>query len=244
MFTNHIPGLHSKLKTLGLVNFMLLIIVFLGQQFGDATNAHGAITTASSMDVRVRVPVPGNPGNFTNHQISVPITVIIYTGDDGATGCNGLKYQYAEVIGTPSWPVTTSIGTFTAEDNKRYWDWTYAGYDGGGTQVWTKNCHGYAFDIGNWPSSASPIIANHGTGVTCWEHDTQMATVAANPGHSMKITMENCPSRGYIIKSCAEKFRESAVYTPSGNCDSLGIDLNVGNGERAGMVFATIREKP
>ncbi len=189
------------------------------------------------------MPVPGSPGTFINETLSLPVTATRYNDTDGGTGCSGLFYEYVVLTTPPSWPVTIDGDTYTLADNKRFWDWTYHGFGGGGSQIWTEYCHGYAFGVGDWPSSSASILANHGIGVQCWIPNNETAAIASTFGHSVKIVMEHCPSRGYIVKSSSEKFRESAIYTLDGNCDTLGIDLKLGNGDhRYNLAFTLFKE--
>lgn len=167
--------------------------------------------------------------------IVVPCSGTSYDGVNGRGGCTGEKYDYSTITTPPSWPVTYNSVSYTQAQHTAYWDWVYSGYGGGGAADWSQNCHGYGFGVGDWPDNSSTIISANGT--NCWILDMSNATIADNTNHTVKITVLDCPlSVGLVITSSAEKFRESAVYTKTGNCASP-ISLQGGNSPRGGMSF-------
>lgn len=208
-----------------------------------STEANAAVTPISSLPSVARVPVSGDPGQYTNVLISVPVTGNYYTGADGRMGCTA-KYGYATITEGPTWPVSYNGNNYTESDVQRYWDWTYAGYDGGGALDYSQNCHGYAFGVGDWPDESAGII---GSGANaCWVQDNFNATIADRNTHTVKITMKDCEnSLAIIIDTSSEKFRESGVYTQTGSCDLLtggSVDLGLGNGVRADLTFTLYKK--
>lgn len=211
--------------------------------------AKAAVTPLTTTVATVRVSV--SPGQFQNKRITVTCTATYYTGTDGKAGCAGEKYDYAKVSTAPAWPQTYLGTVYAAADNKRFWDWLYSGYSGGGACDWTQNCHGYAFGVGDWPETSSKIIKSGAT--ECWVGYASNATIADNGGHTVKITMKNCQnSLGLIVETSSEKFRESGTYTQTGNCNLQnggGVDLGKGasdptvNAARGGMTFQLYKKR-
>ena len=193
-----------------------------------------------SMDIKADITqVPGTKVfvrvNDKNEEIEVLCSFTSYTGDDGAKGCNDAKYEY-DVIASPSWPVTFGNVQYTLAQHKAYWDWVYAGYIPVGTANcdWSKNCHGYAFGVGNWPANSTLLKADGAT--RCWFDDISNATIADNTRHTIKITVSTCSgSIGKKITATSEKFQESGLYGLSCLCTGPGINLALGNSPRGGM---------
>ncbi len=149
-----------------------------------------------------------------------------YSGDDGkAIPCGEAtmpgwhppmaiptKYEYTDVNVNMNWSVEKVVGVdanglvthiFTKADNKAYWDDYYEGYTSVGGLDYEKNCHGYAFDAGDWPSTAHAFI---GSG---WA-----------PG-------ELFPSFEVpVVKSSSEQFKESGVYEQSEPSCPHSVDVN------------------
>lgn len=213
---------------------------------GCVDSATAAIVGFPECGVSVRVPITGQPGQFKNVAIIVPVTDVLYSGVDGREGCDGEKYDYDKFTTPPSWPVTYQGTTYTEADLKRYWDWVYAGYAGGGNPDWTQNCHGYAFGVGDWPNGSSAIIKRDLTNTFCWIEDEDIADATIGTygyGHTVKVTMEHCAnSMGWIVKASSEKFKESGTYTLSGDCTTGSADLSLGNGPRANISFALYKQ--
>ena len=199
----------------------------------SSSNTEGAVVAKTGMMVDVRV-------NGTNDTISVPAFAYTeYSGEnDGAMGCNDKKYNYSKVTAGPNWPIIINGFTFTEQHNKDYWAWVYDGYtvDGNGNCDWTQNCHGYAFGVGNWPDDSTIIKAAGSPVVNCWIQDMTDARIADNTGHTLKISVEDCPlSVGLKILATTEKFRESPKYKLTTSCNGQSIDLSLGNSPRGGM---------
>lgn len=211
-------------------------------------SAEGAVTNHTQVRCWVRVAVPG--GNHVEKMITITCNSISHTDTDGAAGCDTSKYDYVKVTEPgPVWPAVYMGVTYTAADNQAYWDWVYDGYGGGGACDWTQNCHGYGFGVGDWPANSHDIIYCMDTGAECWVGSFDEATIADNRFHTVKITMKDCKnSHGTIIETSSEKFRESAVYTQTGNCSfviipSGGVNLGKGNGPRKDLTFDLLKKE-
>lgn len=180
-----------------------------------------------------------------NEQILVPCSGTKYTDTDGRAGCNNAKYNYTSLTNPPSWPVLIGGFSYTETHHTNYWIWVYEGYSGGGSADWSKNCHGLAFGVGDWPDN-SAILKADGTVnpvVNCWFADMSNATIADNTNHTVKIVVQNCPSSvGLKITSTSEKFRESPIFTQNSSCSGPGINLMLGNYPRGGMQFIPYRQ--
>jgi hypothetical protein len=203
--------------------------------FAILSESRAGVTNYTTVRLNVRV-------DGENHMITVPCSLTRYDGDDGRQGCNNVKYDYY-VHGVPTWPVP-GIDTFVIA----YWDWVYDatqhGYTGGGGLSFSTNCHGFAFDVPDWPAEAATLIA--GGNVNCWVSDFSNAKIATNiTGHTIKIRVEDCPlSVGLRILESYEKFKESGIYTKMTSCSSElgGLDIWAGNGPRADLLFDYYRE--
>ena len=197
----------------------------------------------------VSFKIPANNANgFAIVTLSLPVTGTRFFGPDGRAGCNNTKYEYSVITAGPNLPVNVQGMQFTQAQHENYWKWVYDGYQGGHAVDWSQNCVGYAYGVGDWCASGGII----GSGNTaCWVQDGSNATIAESGGHSVKITMVDCKnSRGTIIKTSSEKFRESGYYTQEGDC-SIGVlqngggsvDLGLGNGPRGGLSFTYLKKK-
>lgn len=209
-----------------------------------STEAIAGITPITTLPSMARIPVSGSPGQYTNVPISVPVTGNHFSGVQGRMGCTE-KYDYGIITVPPVWPVTFGGTNYEESDVIRYWNWTYAGYSGGGALDYSQNCHGYAFGVGDWPDSSTGII---GSGTTaCWVPDGSNATIADRVTHTVRISMKDCKnSLGVIVNESSEKFRESGIYTQTGSCDVMaggGVDLGLGNGVRANLTFTPYKKK-
>ena len=229
---------------LKLPNCLVCSIVTSFTVLGLFTTGQANITAVTSTGAYVRVQI--SPGQYQNEIISVSVAATSYTLTDGRQGCDpGVKYDYSTVTTAPSYPVTINGVTYAATDAERFWDFIYDGFSGGGACDWSANCHGYAFGVGDWPKGPegpAKIIAE-GTG-DCWVEDGSNATIAVHSGHTVKITMQDCQnSIGLIVKTSAEKWKESGVYTKSGNCTDGSVDLGAGGADvmlgvqRGGLTF-------
>lgn len=121
---------------------------------------------------------------------------------------NGATYSYATLTMKPGWNVTFGGVVYNKATNEAHWDnfYDHPGYtkQAGSTVDYTKNCHGYAFEAGDWPDSASGFV---GTGWAPGEP-------ATNPA----------PCFAQAIISSSEKFRESPIYNQSATCPD-SVDL-------------------
>jgi len=221
---------------------ILFSIVLQACNVGGLHPVSASITAFTDTPTSVRIADSSDPSGYINIDISVTCAGSDYDGLDGKVGCNGEKYGYSKFTTVPAWPQTVGGVSYTAADNQRYWDWVYDGYDGGGACDYSQNCHGYAFGVGDWPSGSGGIMV--APPVNCWITDANNATIADSGGHSVKITMQDCQnSLGIIVKTSSEKFRESGIYTQTGNCSLVtipivgAVNLGKGNDPRAGLTF-------
>ena len=136
--------------------------------------------------------------------------------------CQGTPYQYSEMTVSNSW-----IGQFTynmvtynvnVSHTEAYWDWRFLGYEKQGSVDYTKNCHGFAFGVGDWPADGGMgaiIILKEGA---CYaQTDPVHATIAVSTGctHSIKVSgglALNGSQPWPRVLATTEKFRESAIY--------------------------------
>lgn len=139
------------------------------------------------------------------------------------TNCNGDRYEYYVVDIEDGWTGTIQK-TFTVdgeneqevtvevpisvEDVQRFYDFHYRGYQKLTQEIdFSKNCHGYAFEVGDWPSECVEILAVGpfvfpSTKTPCWEEaekaDAEVAadvvvkngTTFYGKGHSVRVTGE------------------------------------------------------
>ncbi|MBA3312062.1 MAG: hypothetical protein M3552_15990 [Planctomycetota bacterium] len=114
----------------------------------------------------------------------------------------------------------------TSADVELYWDTRYTDYTKVGNLDFSKNCHGYAFGVGNWPSDGAYGVVTILDTPVCYvgPHDAPLNTeVAVNDGrtHSMKASGSKCIKNSEEVKvlvSSSEKFRESRVYELKATC--------------------------
>lgn len=172
--------------------------------------------------------------------------------------CNDEAYAYTEAHLDHAWEQEQfefgEVRTFTHEDNKRFWDWYYAGYTAPEACDYTQNCHGYAFGVGDWPDSAVPIIDNRPIPdplppdpipppcyVAAEVKEAQIASVP--PSHSIKVQGAECevelppgppipipnpdpgePPMAQALVASWEQFRESGTYSQTAECPD-SVDL-------------------
>ncbi|MFN5709669.1 MAG: hypothetical protein ACK49R_16165 [Planctomycetota bacterium] len=171
--------------------------------------------------------------------------------------CAGNPYEYVKVTIDENWEgivIDENTGMLTnfrcgPADLEAYWNDVYEGYEKLSGVDFTKNCHGYAFDVGDWPAEAT-LLLNLGPfaqipGRACWEtselKDAKIASLP--PSHSIKVVGGTCtitqppgpvpvvpgqpgqPAIKQVIKETKQKFRESGVYRQTANCPE-SVDLN------------------
>lgn len=212
------------------------VVCFLASLLSSSHSVAG-VTQNTVVGIYVRV-------SNVNVPIDAPCSWTSYYGNDGRTGCNAAKYDYAKVTTPPTWPVTYSGNTYTEAQHKAYWDWVYTGYtaDGNGNCDWTQNCHGYAFGVGDWPDDSSTLKAAGSPVIHCWIQDMTDARIADNTGHAVKITVVDCPlCVGLTITATSEKFKESPKYKMTSSCNDGGVDLTLGNNPRGGLNLSPYR---
>ncbi len=185
-----------------------------------------------TVDAWVRISISGYPEDYMNVKISVPCSATRYFGDDGRPGCDNEKYGYVKINTSPAWPVFDGSYSYSASDNQTYWYWVYQGYLGTGACDWSKNCHGFAFGVGDWPDDSITIKASGSK--QCWINDMSNATIADNNTHTVKIIVQDCPgSIGLRITSTSEKMKESPIFGLTSSCFGPPIDLALGNAPRS-----------
>ena len=166
--------------------------------------------------------------------------------------CAGNVYAYAKVKIDPNWTgfilkvdfltgLPSSIPVYPT-DLEAYWDDVYNGYEKLSGVDFNQNCHGYAFNVGDWPDEAA-LLLNLGPfvlvpGLACWEtsemKDAKIASLP--PSHSIKVVGGTCnvaqlpgpvpaipgqpaqPVIKQVIKETRQKFRESGVYRQTADC--------------------------
>jgi hypothetical protein len=164
--------------------------------------------------------------------------------------CAGNPYEYVKVTIDENWEgivIDENTGMLTnfrcgPADLEAYWNDVYEGYEKLSGVDFTKNCHGYAFDVGDWPAEAT-LLLNLGPfaqipGRACWEtselKDAKIASLP--PSHSIKVVGGTCnvaqlpgpvpaipgqpaqPVIKQVIKETRQKFRESGVYRQTADC--------------------------
>lgn len=171
------------------------------------------------------------------------------------TNCNGDRYDYAVIDVDHAWEQEQEFPegsglfrTFSHTDNKRFWDWYYEGYTAPDTCDYTQNCHGYAFGVGDWPYTATPIIDNRPIPdplppdpipPPCYVGaEVKEAQIASDPpSHSIKVQGAECevepppgppipipdpgpggPPMAQALVASWEQYRESGTYSQSAEC--------------------------
>jgi hypothetical protein len=184
---------------------------------------------------------PGPPAVNTGNGTAYYYTVNATNRDPAHVNCNNEKYSYAKVNLNANWGQILDVGggvivNFTAAHNRAFWDWIDEGYTPvGTTNDYSRNCHGYAFGVGDWPDTAAGIVRWNMGNPTCYtplaSADSDKATFAVDPlMHSLKVTGMKCdhPTIPMLkfpkYKSSSEQFRESWIYEQAGACPD-GINI-------------------
>lgn len=230
----------------------LLILAIMGGQ----PSCDAAVTNLTFLPVSCRKMTGGS---MQNHTINIPLdgtpdygTGTYYDPPDGSeVNCDDTKYKYYVFDIALNWSVTKPINgtnyTFTAADNDAYWDWYFTDYSGGSGNScdYTKNCHGHAFGVGEWPlNDGAGILLSVGTcyeAVTTSNFDDAEIAVRVDYGHSLNVTGEKCtvPEVDEIsaVTSTNEKFKESGVYTQSATCASGGVNVSKAHGVQSWVYY-------
>ncbi len=191
--------------------------------------------------VPVLLDHPGPPAVNTGNGTAYYYTVNATNRDPAHVNCNNEKYSYAKVNLNANWVQSLDVGggvivNFTAAHNRAFWDWIYEGYTPvGTTNDYSRNCHGYAFGVGDWPDTAVGIVRWNMGNPTCYtplaSADLDKATFAVDPlMHSLKVTGMKCdhPTIPMLkvpkYKTSSEQFRESGIYEQAGACPD-GINI-------------------
>lgn len=184
---------------------------------------------------------PGPPEVTTNNGTAFYYTVNAANRDPAHVNCEDEKYSYAKINLNANWSQSFDVGggvfvNFTKAHNVAYWDWVYEGYTQVGPIIdYSTNCHGYAFDVGDWPDTAVGIVRWNMSAPTCYtplaSADLDQATFAVDPEmHSLQVTGMKCDHPTIPIlkipkyKTSSEQFRESGIYEQTGVCPD-GINI-------------------
>lgn len=202
-----------------LVFALLLTLFFCNKGFGQtyrdtwdfnvrvSNGSGGWRNTVAFIDLR-------NPDKGDSVGFGTAIDYVAANSDK--KNCNDDKYGYIKVSIDEEWHGHLKLGgdRVGAVDAQRFWDWVYAdmGYERVTKLDFSKNCHGYAFGVGDWPYSAEGPLGRgpFPTGSIkspCYEHmfEPKKAKVAVEvklPGngasavfgtrHSIKVVGAEC----------------------------------------------------
>lgn len=205
-----------------------------------------AQTYAYGFQVHCRKFIPGGPG-FMNFFIEVPMTVPgVQVGwgevkhysqydpnhNPHHSSCNGLPYPYGTVTIDPAWTVNHPFfGQVTGGNTRFFFDWVYEDYNQPAGLDYSQNCHGYAFDKGDWPDSAYYLVSFIPFANNCFVpcYPNEASKVSDLSRHSLKVTGTMCPDPfipliqkpRYITSS--EQYATSGIYTRANGCP-FGLD--------------------
>ncbi len=144
--------------------------------------------------------------------------------DSGKDNCAGEDYCWSELEININWAVTLNGITFNQSHGVAYWDWIYeiGNYIRVGNQLdYSKNCHGHAIGVGDWPA---PDIYGAGTLIhegVCYDKSDEPDTnviFSTTDGyqHSIIVTVQEWQDEYtsfFVITNTSEKWGESPVYT-------------------------------
>ncbi|MEZ6063261.1 MAG: hypothetical protein R3C19_23180 [Planctomycetaceae bacterium] len=171
--------------------------------------------------------------------------------DTGKENCVGTPYSYTVVAGalplyTPA--IFDNMGNvlnpkvingvlwteITADEINAFYDMKYAGYTPVGNADISQNCHGYAFEVHDWPFDGPTAPGQAGDGSwtllnpigenCCYEPASTKDSVliAWHPIHTIKLTggqlCNNTMGPVHIINGSSEKFRSSRIYEQQSQC--------------------------
>lgn len=125
-----------------------------GQYEGDGTTYQ--LPEIYYIEIPMAIPGEDPTGTFGN--------VVHYSGAHGRVHSCGDRYDYTVVNVAVNWHVIEDQNSnplrhqFTQLDNKNFWDWYYRDYDSPGQCDYSQNCHGFAFQVGDWPDNAAGIM--------------------------------------------------------------------------------------
>lgn len=188
-----------------------------------------------SFPVFLQCDMPGQPpiGNATHdwYEKNDPN----HANDIHHTNCHGQKYDYAKITVNPIWTqFEQGIGFVKIADNKRHWDWVYAGYIPPPLGMdYSRNCHAFTYGKLDCPDDDYSLLGNPPFApcyIPCWANES---IVASHPGrHSIKVTGTMCQLSPWIpvpvpkIVFSTEQFNESGVYTRMNGCPN-GLDIGL-----------------
>lgn len=161
----------------------------------------------------------------------------------GKKNCNGTPYTYTTASINAQWSdiITGSDdGVYTVNEANilRFYKFYYAAYDQEGNVDYTKNCHGYAFDVGNWPADGGPgvgVIINESAFNPCYVPAyPQNAKIACTGAHSVKVKPgivlnfnSSYSTSIWTIVETKEKLRESPIFKQSNSSGVVVINAKL-----------------
>jgi hypothetical protein len=195
------------------------------------------------------IPVgqPGGPG-FVNFFVEVQMTVPDVQNGWGEakyyavsdpnhnphhSNCHGAEYPYATITIDPTWHEVHPIyGPVDGRHTKFFFDWVYEDYTKPATLDYSQNCHGYAFDKGDWPDSASYLISGVPFAQACYIgcYPNEAVVASDTYRHSMKVTGTMCqhpyipPLQVPKYVTSAEQYATNGTYTRANGCPN-GLDI-------------------
>lgn len=255
-----------------LMNFIspfIALLLFVGAcSFPSRLDADIDYIDATTVSVRINVggqflefPCPIDLKNPDNNDFTGWGFVTHNTGVDGKQNCNGVRYNFHSVSIDPNWSTTVVLPapwnvayTVTQVDNKAYYDYYYRiDYTGPSSCDYSKNCHGYAFDVGDWPDDSqvqtlmgiNPVPPGQSAPPPCYipsnKRDAEVASDTV--GHSIKVFGSECeagsaqtggggigipeePVLAQAIIQSNEQLRESGIYIQTETCpQSVNVRL-------------------
>jgi hypothetical protein len=200
-------------------------------------------------DLPVDIKLNVDPINNPNARNTYGTWRIVLGDDRTKVNCKGQKYDYHEINIDPNWVAVRGGWTFTHADNKAFWDFYYRDYDGpeDGKCDYSQNCHGFAFNVGDWPGDASTGVILNLTPLEdrCYQFSgVKDATIASLPDHSIRVVGKLChqippvqeQSHLEMFIHSSEQFRESGTYTQTSSCTEGGVNINLAH-TRAGVSY-------
>ncbi len=130
---------------------------------------------------------------------------------------------------------------YGAAEKLAFWNWYYGPkYEAPDACDYSRNCHGFAFDVGDHPAEVSVLMDTNGN-PPCWQvaENDQASTVAvAGIDHSIKVSWHKCGKHWTIAKS-EEQFMFSGTYSRMHECGRPVLNIwEVHSGQKTRLVPA------